>query len=108
MKWIKAKTEFPKSKIWRVVYSEHGRHSINPLSYESHDSQNMYFKDSEPLLLSNVEWLDESIEEQKVAQKEPLSPEEVLDKHYNQNLGFLSITYEQVLAAMIEYHNQFK
>jgi hypothetical protein len=28
--------------------------------------------------------------------------EEILDKHYNQNLGFLSIRYEQAVAAINE------
>lgn len=31
--------------------------------------------------------------------------EEILETHYNKNLGFLSITYKQVIAAMEEYRS---
>ena len=34
-----------------------------------------------------------------------MTKEEILDSNYNKNLGFLSITYEQVLKAMEQYAN---
>jgi hypothetical protein len=31
--------------------------------------------------------------------------ERILEKHYNQNLGFLSITWDQVISAMVEFQS---